>query len=73
MLHKKVKKTSKKGGDATRARVKKEMAQPRMAKSARKMLGDLADRMLGKSPLANAAQCERPTAEYSFTRNKSSI
>jgi hypothetical protein len=35
MLHKKAKKTSREAGDATRASVKKEMARPRMAKSAR--------------------------------------
>jgi hypothetical protein len=35
MLHKKAKKTSTEAGDATRASVKKEMARPRMAKSAR--------------------------------------
>jgi hypothetical protein len=42
MLRKKVKKPSKKAADATRASVRKEMAQPRMAKSARKMLSNLA-------------------------------
>ena len=35
MMHKKAKKTSREAGDATRAGVKKEMARPRMAKSAR--------------------------------------
>jgi hypothetical protein len=35
MLHKKAKKTSSEASDATRASVKKEMARPRMAKSAR--------------------------------------
>jgi hypothetical protein len=35
MLHKKAKKTNREAGDATRASVKKEMARPRMAKSAR--------------------------------------
>jgi hypothetical protein len=37
MLHKKAKKTGKEAGDALRASVKKEMAEPRMAKSARTM------------------------------------
>jgi hypothetical protein len=37
MLHNKAKKTSREAGDATRASVKKEMARPRMAKSARIM------------------------------------
>jgi hypothetical protein len=73
MLHRKVKKTTKKAGDATRASVKKEMAQPRMAKSVRKMLSNLAVQEPGESPLAHPAQCERPAAKYSFTRNKSSI
>jgi hypothetical protein len=73
MLHKKAKKTTKKAGDATRASVKKEMAQPRMAKSARKMLSNLAVQEPGESPLAHTAQCERPAAKYSFTRSKSSI
>jgi hypothetical protein len=35
MLRKKAKQTSREAGDATRASVKKEMARPRMAKSAR--------------------------------------
>ncbi len=35
MLHKKAKKTVREASDATRASVKKEMARPRMAKSAR--------------------------------------
>jgi hypothetical protein len=35
MLHKRGKKSRKEAGDATRASVKKEMARPRMAKSAR--------------------------------------
>jgi hypothetical protein len=35
MLPKKAKKTSREAGDATRASVKREMARPRMAKSAR--------------------------------------
>ena len=35
MLHKKAKKAKKKPGDATRASVEKEMAKPRMARSAR--------------------------------------
>jgi hypothetical protein len=35
MLHKRSKKSRKDTGDATRASVKKEMARPRMAKSAR--------------------------------------
>ena len=73
MLRKKAKKTTKKAGDATRASVKKEMAQPRMAKSARKMLSNLAVRVPGESPLAQTTQCERPAAEHSLTRNKSSI
>jgi len=73
MLGKKAKKSSKKAGDATRASVKKEMAQPRMAKSARKMLSNLAVQAPGESPLAHTAQCESPAAEYSLTRNKSSI
>jgi hypothetical protein len=73
MLHKKVNKATKKAGDATRASVRKEMAQPRMAKSARKMLSKLAVQVPGESPLAHTAQCERPAAKYSFTRNKSSI
>jgi hypothetical protein len=37
MLHKKAKKAGKEPGDALRARVRKEMAEPRMAKSARAM------------------------------------
>jgi hypothetical protein len=37
MLHKKAKKAGKEPGDALRASVKKEMAAPRMAKSARTM------------------------------------
>lgn len=55
MLRKKIKKPSNKAGDATRASVKKEMAQPRMAKSARKMLSNLAVQVPGKSPLAHTA------------------
>jgi hypothetical protein len=37
MLHRKAKKAGKEQGDALRASVKKEMAEPRMAKSARTM------------------------------------
>jgi hypothetical protein len=37
MLHKKAKKAGEESGDALRASVKKEMAEPRMAKSARAM------------------------------------
>jgi hypothetical protein len=37
MLHRKAKKAGKEPGDALRASVKKEMAEPRMAKSARTM------------------------------------
>jgi len=41
MRHKKGKKTSEEAGDATRASVRKEMARPRMAKSARMTLRNL--------------------------------
>jgi hypothetical protein len=44
MLHKKAKKAGKEAGDALRASVKKEMAEPRMAKSARTM-----ERTLGRN------------------------
>jgi hypothetical protein len=44
MLHKKAKKAGKEPGDALRASVKKEMAAPRMAKSARTM-----ERTLGRN------------------------
>jgi len=63
MLGKKAKKSSKKAGDATRASVKKEMAQPRMAKSARKMLSNLAVQVPSKSPL-----CPHCTVRTSSSR-----
>src|SRR5580704_16910939 len=50
MLHKKAKKTSREAGDATRASVKKEMARPRMSKSARIMERSLDTGRIPKPP-----------------------
>jgi hypothetical protein len=60
MLHKKAKKTRREVGDATRASVKKEMARPRMAKSAR-----ITQRNLDTSRLA-----ERPSTTMPGTVDK---
>lgn len=50
MLHKKAKKTGGEAGDATRASVKKEMARPRMAKSARIMERNLDTGRIAEPP-----------------------
>jgi hypothetical protein len=60
MLHKKTKKTSREASDATRASVKKEMARPRMVKSAR-----ITQRNLDTSRIA-----ERPSTTMPGTVDK---
>jgi len=60
MQHKKAKKTSREAGDETRASVKREMARPRMAKSAR-----ITQRNLDTGRIA-----ERPSTTMSGTVDK---
>jgi hypothetical protein len=55
MRHKKGKKTSGEAGDATRASVRKEMARPRMAKSARMTLRNLDAGRIRERPSATMA------------------
>ena len=66
MLHKKAKKAGKEAGAALRASVRKEMAEPRMAKSARTM-----ERTLDRSSIAVRRNTTMPGTVDKITPSRS--